>query len=492
MPLRFHFMKFDLAVSIKLSNDASHLNEEFDDFMKDIEFDNIEWKIDGDMVKLRIISNEKRSHELALRLYKRIAIFFGKNKIGLREMHIDRYYIEFELEKKAMKEVTIPFAEVEVEGNMAKLIILDKGEEFIRQNYVDRMIRRIKEKIEHQYYEGKKEYWQLIWESEKKQPVWNKDPSEEMQKLGWIVLMGKGKWFYRPQAAAIMRAMERIALENVVLPLGFKEVIEPMHVSFSTWLRTGHLEGMPGEIYYICEPKSRDEKQWERFIDIVKITKEVPEEELLKNLKPPREGVVYAQCPNIYASMRGKTIAEDSLPLLLFEHYVPSDRYESGGKHGIERVDEFHRIEVVYIGTKEQLLDLREKLIERYKHVFNNILDLEWRMARVTPFYMQQAGIDGKEEDIAKGTIDFEAWLPYRGDRSKEWLEFQNISIVGDKYTKAFNIKGQKNELWSGCSGIGLERWMVSFLAQKGLEPENWPDGFKKYLAEIPKGPKFL
>jgi hypothetical protein len=35
---------------------------------------------------------------------------------------------------------------------------------------------------------------------------------------------------------------------------------------------------------------------------------------------------------------------------------------------------------------------------------------------------------------------------------------FWNLSIVGKKYTDAFNIKGQKADLWSGCSGIGLER----------------------------------
>ena len=219
---------------------------------------------------------------------------------------------------------------------------------------------------------------------------------------------------------------------------------------------------------------------------------EVPEEELKKNIKPPKAGVCYAQCPNIYFSFSGKTISESSLPVLVFERTVPSDRYESGGRHGIERVDEFHRIEIVYIGTKEQLLELREKLIERYKHVFNNILELEWRMAQVTPFYMQQAGIAGHEEELSKGTIDFEAWLPYRGDRSKEWLEFQNISIVGDKYTRAFNIKGQRSQLWSGCSGVGLERWVVAFLSQKGIDPEKWPPGFKKYLPQLPPMPEFL
>lgn len=461
----------------------------FDNLSIDAE---LEWKIIENKIFLRIISEKRRSHEWALRVVKKLEEFLGKMKIGIREIHLERYEIDFELDKEPIKSVSIPFADVEIKDKNVKVIISDKGEEFLRENYVDRIIKRIREKIDAQYYEGKKEYWNLVWQGKEKEILWDKDPSEEMIKLGWIKLMGKGKWFYFPPSAAIMRAMERIAINEVVSPLKFLEVIEPMHVSFDTWIKTGHLEGMPGEIYYICEPKSREAKEWENFVDLLKIRREVNNDELIKNLKPPREGVCYAQCPNIYASLSGKTIAEESLPLLIFDHSTPSDRYEAGGKHGIERVDEFHRIEIVYIGTKEQLLEIREKLIDRYRYVFDKILDLEWRMAKVTPFYLQQAGITAKEEDEVKGTIDFEVYLPYRGDRSREWLEIQNISIVGDKYVKAFNIKAQKSELWSGCSGIGLERWMVAFLAQKGIDPEKWPSGFKKYLPDLPKMPKFL
>jgi seryl-tRNA synthetase len=89
----------------------------------------------------------------------------------------------------------------------------------------------------------------------------------------------------------------------------------------------------------------------------------------------------------------------------------------------------------------------------------------------------------------SEGTIDFEAYLPYRGSREEsEWLEFQNLSILGDRYTSAFNIKGQRQDLVSGCSGIGLERWTAVFLAQKGLDPAAWPEGFRRYLPTLPKG----
>ncbi|HEX7575134.1 MAG TPA: serine--tRNA ligase, partial [Candidatus Methanoperedens sp.] len=73
------------------------------------------------------------------------------------------------------------------------------------------------------------------------------------------------------------------------------------------------------------------------------------------------------------------------------------------------------------------------------------------------------------------------------------WLEFQNLSVNGDKYPKGFNVKLQSGkEVWSGCSGIGLERWASTFFAQKGFEPKDWPLAFREKVGEMPKGIKFL
>ncbi|MDG6221470.1 MAG: serine--tRNA ligase, partial [Candidatus Thermoplasmatota archaeon] len=65
--------------------------------------------------------------------------------------------------------------------------------------------------------------------------------------------------------------------------------------------------------------------------------------------------------------------------------------------------------------------------------------------------------------------------------------------IMGDKYTKTFNIKSQTpKELWSGCTGIGLERWTAAFLAQKGLDPEKWPARFREWFGAMPSGIELL
>ncbi|UCD14631.1 MAG: hypothetical protein JSW60_04210 [Thermoplasmatales archaeon] len=502
-------MKFDLKADFPLSGSAVSIKKEIDEFFSDYDKNvlnrgpsqkraKITWSLCGeDLYKLHIVSgSNNRAHNHLPRIKKAWNIKIGKkyHVSGGKGTKIEKYKIEFELEKESLKEITIPFAEVKLKGKQATIILKDVTEEFLRRNYIDRMINLVREKVENQYYEGKGEFWKPIWQSPEKKPMWSKDPTEEMIKLGWIKQgPTKGKWFYRPQAVAILKAMEEIAIKEVLKPLGFQEIIASHVVPFDIWLKTGHLEGMPGEFYYVAEPVTRDVEKWQRFIDLMKITKDVSFDELNKNLSTPQAGICYAQCPVIYWSFKGKTIAEKSLPVLVYDNTANSCRYESGGRHGIERVDEFHRIEPIYIGTREQLLDIRGKLLERYQHVFNDILDIEWRMAWVTPWYMKQAGKIGDTIKQDTGTIDFEAYMPYRGSRrDSEWLEFQNLSILGDKYIKAFNIKAQKSELWSGCSGIGLERWASAFLAQKGLDPNKWPPRFKKHLKELPEGIEFL
>lgn len=457
-----------------------------------------EWSLTGEVVRLTLESDGGRPHQALLALVRRLSEELGRrDKIGVRSLRIPLYRTEFTVDAKPEAPVTLPIPHrLHIEGTRASLELPDLPEEALRDNWVDRTVALVQEKIRRQSYQGKEQYWALLTQSPPRANAAHPDPTEAMLAKGWVRSgPTKGKWFLGPAAAHLLRTMDRIAQAEILRPLGFHEVVQPHHDSFDILLKTGHLEGLPGEFYYVTEPRTRDPVAWERFTDLVKITRQVPEEELARLVTAPKAVSCYAQCPTIYWWLSGRTIATQDLPLRVFDRSAVSNRYESGGRHGLERVDEFHRIEPVYVGMPEQLLELREGLLKRYAHVFDTILELEWRTAWVTPFYMQQSGGVGVEDaqERIKGTIDFEAYLPYRGTReASEWLEFQNLSIVGEKYTRAFTIKTQKGELWSGCTGIGLERWLTAFLAQKGLDPTGWPARFREYVGEMPPELHFL
>ena len=457
-----------------------------------------EWKVEGDRLTVVFESKGPRPHQALLSFVRRLGEELGRaEKIGVRSFRAPRYRTKFALDSTPKKPVSLPIPHhLTHRGNEATLELTELGEEALRDNWMDRAVALVREKVQKQNYEGKEQFWSLLTASPVREVTFARDPTEEMLKRHWVRSgPTKGKWFLGPTIAHLLRTMEGIARAEVLEPLGFHEVVQPHHDSFDILLKTGHLEGLPGEFYYVAEPKTRDPAAWERFTDLVKLTGEVPRDELEKMVTGPTAVSCYAQCPTIYWWLSGRTIATESLPLLVFDRTAVSNRYESGGRHGLERLDEFHRIEPVYVGAPEELVALRERLLERYSRVFNDILELEWRTAWVTPFYLQQSGQVGVDDPAArvKGTIDFEAYLPYRGTReASEWLEFQNLSIVGDKYTRAFAIKTQKGELWSGCSGIGLERWLTAFLAQKGLDAAGWPSGFRDYVGELPRDVKFL
>jgi seryl-tRNA synthetase len=362
------------------------------------------------------------------------------------------------------------------------------GQSELENRIPDRIVSLLEEKL--QTYGGKAEHWELLWESREREPKFKRDPTEEMLKAGWIKHgASRGQWIYGPEATHIFRTFEQIVLEEIVKPLGYSEMIFPKLDTWDVWKKSGHAQGVYPEIYFVCPPKTRDPAFWEEVMDYYKVTHEVPLELVKEKIDLPIGGMCYAQCPTFWGFLQGATLPSDELPIKVFDRSGTSHRYESGGIHGIERVDEFHRIEIVWLGTKELALSEAEKLKACYKHIFEDILELRWRMAWVTPWFMAQEGKTGLSEMSGAGTVDYEAVLPYNDN----WIEFQNLSVNGEKYPKGFTVKAQSGEaLWSGCSGVGLERWTSAFLSQKGLDPANWPEEFRRRFGEMPKGIRVL
>jgi len=447
------------------------------------------WNVAGEKIELEIVSDRfVRAHDALLRLKNEFAKFLGWHRIGIRGMEIEDYEIAMDWEE-GLQIKKLPFVkEIKQEEGRLKLF-LDVDEFSLDRRVPDRIIRLLEDKREAARWKGKKEHWELLFESNKKSFYFDKDPTEEMIKRGWLKhAAGRGQWIYGPQLTKIFRAFECILLDEVCKPLGYEEMIFPKFVTWDVWKKSGHAKGIYPEAYYVCTPKTRDPEFWEEVMDYYKVTNEVPLDMVMERIEPVG-GMCYAQCPPFWVFLQGKTIPDEILPIKIFDRSGTSHRYESGGLHGIERLDEFHRVEIVWIGKREQVIAHSKQLQTKYRSIFDEILDIEWREAWVTPWFMAQEGKAGLAESKEVGTIDYEAVLPYSG----KWLEFQNVSVNGDKYPKGFSVKLQSGEeLWSGCSGVGLERWAAVFLAQKGLDPDKWSAKFRSAVGELPEVFRFL
>ncbi|MDR2544456.1 MAG: serine--tRNA ligase [Methanobrevibacter sp.] len=497
---------FDLKASFIFTKDVSDLYDVFDNFFKNgvdkIFLKNSEigvsiedFNTNGNKLKIHLKSNQVvRANEALIRLKKELSNLMGfEFKIGVREVLIDFFNIKIEVDNNVNIK-TLPYVKsIDYDGEYINVTFDTESEQKLTFSEVekripDRIISLIKSKLAD--YGGKSEHWELLWESEDKEFEFNEDPTETMLNEGWIKRgYNRGQWIYGTEATHLFRTFEKIVLKELLEPLGYREMIFPKLVPWEVWMKSGHAQGVYPEIYYVCPPKTRDPEYWEDVKNIYNITKEVPVDLIKEKIDVPIGGMCYAQCPSFWGFLQGETLASDQLPIKVYDHSGTSHRYESGGIHGIERVDEFHRLELVWIGTKEDILEHAEILKDKYKHIFEDILKIKWRTAWVTPWFMAQEGKFGLSEMEGAGTVDYEALTPY----NNKWIEIQNLSINATKYTKGFNVKSQNNKvLWSGCSGVGLERWAAAFISQYGLNIENWPKKFRRYFKEMPKGIKTL
>jgi len=442
-------------------------------------------------LEINLDSKSYTATDFLVQFEKQVKQIIGKKFKTAIKLEIVDYEIETELETKAKKQFKIPFVKnLELKDKTATLIY-NKTLSFenIKDHYVEKSLKLIEEKIKNQSYEGKDEFRETIWEGKQRKVVYEGDPAVDLEKKDWIRRTeAKGQFIYGREFTALVNVIKKLQIEHIYKKLSFFEMIFPKFEPWAVPTKSGHAKNVYPNAYFVCSPKDSSPESWEDVMDEFAITGEVPREKVKE--KSECVGIMsFAQCPPFWPYLKNKIIDEKTLPLKVYDWSGPTYRNESGGTHGLDRVEEFNRTETLWVGTKEQEIKVWEEVKEAFVNFYDKVLDVEIRVAKVTPWWMAHAGLKTETGTAETGTFDFDAYLPYRGDRDKEWLEIQNVSSNGDKYPQAFNVREKSQDiLWSGCAGASFQRVVVAFLAQKGLDSKNWPKNVKEKFNEEIKG----
>jgi len=325
-------MKFHLEASFRLSADATDAEAAISDFFAGAAAilqkgapegrgaKIVQWKLTGNRIDIVIESDRYvRAHDALLRLRRPLAELLGKKyRIGVRGLEISKFDIQVESERPI--EHKIPYVR-DISFEDGRLLLqLDVGPEGtlgqseIENRIPDRIVNLLEEKLES--YGGKAEHWELLWESAPRESNFKRDPTEEMLKAGWIKHgSSRGQWIYGPEATHVFRTFEQIVLDEIIRPLGYKEMIFPKLDTWDVWKKSGHAQGVYPEIYFVCPPKTRDPAFWEEVMDYYKITHEVPLELVREKIDLPIGGMCYAQCPTFWGFLQGMTLPNDELPI---------------------------------------------------------------------------------------------------------------------------------------------------------------------------------
>ncbi len=519
-----------------IENFIKHSNQEL--FLKGIPEDQkkdasqiIKWDLQDNTLKLKIISGRRgRAHDALLRMKNPLTNLLGqKYHIGVRKIHVIHYEIKLQLPREPELDAAtglIKVGEIDLWATLIdkiidmpyvshseiiddKLIIKfeDLNESELRKHVIDRVLKFIKESMESSSnglkttvevtqpsdiltkQVTKIEPGTIISTSIEQKFFFEGDATEEAVRLGWVKKFpGKGQWFYGPQLIALQRAIEEIFLEKLVYQLDFNECMWPKLIPIPVMNKMRYLEGLPEGMYYCSAPK-RDPELFEKFKQELVINKEVPINLLKDGLKDPSYVLAPAQCEPFYEFFSHEVIDEEELPIKFFDRSGWTYRWEAGGAKGLDRVHEFQRIELVWLGTPMQVEEIRDATLQISQEMADE-MELEWYTeVGDDPFYLEgrkteERGIEFP--DIPKYEMRLVAPTEDKG------VAVISANIHGTHFIEGFSIKEAHNHrIWTGCTGVGISRWIFGFLAQKGFNNENWPEKIRDNVKKV-KVPKIL
>lgn len=460
----------------------------------------VEWKLEGDRLTFHIKSGAYvRAHTAVLRIRRSLATLLGdKYKVGIRKVDVDYFSAEFELEREVPKDVERKLSvlskvlKARVDGNVVHLLFEPLPFQELRENVPDRVTKIAQEiLVPPTPTRVVTERPRIVKRSPPKKLQFAEDPARAAIELGWVKeFPGRGQWIYTGPYAKLFYVIRDVLLTEVAHKLGFDPFLVPKLIPLKVMKRMpGYLDSIPEGMYYVSPPP-REPKAFTKFKEELRMTKKIPAEELKNVLKSPFYVLAPAQCEPFWQFFAGETVDISDLPFKMYDCSGWTYRWEGGGVEGIVRLQEFQRVELTYIGTPKQVIDIRDSIVDRLVKVTDRTLDLEWRLVSARPFYA------AKEEAVEGLAVayDIEAYLPYRGPRDKsEWLETAGCFVHGKKFVDSFRIRERRGrEIWTGCTGLGVSRFAAAFLAEYGFDQRRWPTAIRNKFKKMPKVPKLL
>ena len=183
-----------------------------------------------------------------------------------------------------------------------------------------------------------------------------------------------------------------------------------------------------------------------------------------------------AVCYHAYPEWSEKTLGHEPTLLAARGHCY---RYEDGDHIPLERLWEFTMREIIVIGTREQVEDIRQSLVRQVVRLIET-LELDASIETATdPFFT--AGDEGRRLMQQAGALKYELRLAV--DATGRTIAAASFNHHHDFFGTRFHIRLPDGApAHSGCVAFGLERWVLALFAQHGVAPRAWPNAARAWL----------
>jgi seryl-tRNA synthetase len=185
-----------------------------------------------------------------------------------------------------------------------------------------------------------------------------------------------------------------------------------------------------------------------------------------------------AVCYHLYFALADKALPGGELVATAVGNCF---RYESINLIALERMWNFTMREVIFVGSKDFVLEHREAARQHMSRVFEEV-GLAYRVESASdPFFIGEFRKQAAFQSAFQLKFEIRARLPFKNST----LAVGSYNYHQDFFGRNLNISlPDGSPAHTGCVAFGLERIAYAFLAQYGLDRTAWPASVQAGVSE--------
>ncbi len=249
--------------------------------------------------------------------------------------------------------------------------------------------------------------------------------------------------------------------------IGAKLEHYPVLLPIDSYKKTSYLKTSPQYSMFCCDAIED--------MDSLQNLNSSNDEQLYKYLQKPHLALSPSACFHTYCCHENDTLRENTTVTFIQNVFRNEGRFNW---NELGRLRDYHVREVVFFGDEDFVVNQRKNLLELVIEVIKELnLCANIQIAHdpfVIPNMQRFKNIQIQEES------KYEVRVNYKKNMA---LAAASFNLHGTAFTSPFNISIENvvNPV-TGCVGFGIERWVLSFVAQYGWNIKNWPEIIKNYI----------
>jgi seryl-tRNA synthetase len=295
-----------------------------------------------------------------------------------------------------------------------------------------------------------------------------------------IKVLEPGLFIFREPFSTLMRFLDYSFVNKIAQRFeGLQEESYPAVIHTETLNKTNHFTSFPEHIHFLTHLRE-DLDVIEGFSQSIREAggwKQDQPLDLDRHMPKPNFTMNPSTCYHCYEGLQDETLDGEGIVVTAISK---CHRFESKNHSDFGRLLDFSMREIIFVGKPDFVKENRLKSIDYLKELAE-----EWNVDSFMeiandPFFTNDFQTKASFQRNQEMKYELRLTVPYQNKS----IACSSVNFHSNTFGNAFNIKMGKRNAVTGCVGFGIERWAFAFLAQYGLDDQQWPAAFREQYTD--------